>query len=178
MSEGLKNSPRTLEYEPGFREWMREHPGALNVVREVVKTLEAIPDKELKDKMNFDIGAIEIELQGEATLMSIPISVITISRRPYRKSGSLSKSKRTKLSKSRCSKIGICLFRTVRMNSKHSFRKRKTCRYRLGGSRGAAFRISGNGERAKAKLLRQQVARSANGLRSSWRTQKATWPEV
>ena len=72
MQEGLKNSPRRLEYEPGFRGWMREHPGVLNAVRDTVKTLEAIPDdkleNEMKDKMNFDIGAIDIELQGGGEL--------------------------------------------------------------------------------------------------------------
>lgn len=43
---------------------MREHPGVLNAVRDAVKTLETIPEEELEHKMNFDIGAIEIELEG------------------------------------------------------------------------------------------------------------------
>lgn len=64
MLENFKDPSRTLMYEPGFREWMREHPGALNAVRDVVKTLETLPDDKLGDKMNFDIGAIEIELHG------------------------------------------------------------------------------------------------------------------
>ena len=63
MPEGLKNSPRRLEYEPGFRGWMREHPGALNAVRDVVKELETTPDEKFGEKMNFDIGAIQIEVQ-------------------------------------------------------------------------------------------------------------------